>query len=155
MIGLTAAWVTTAALASAPLAHAYLSTRNISPFPASRTIVGATWTSPRYGPPSNQWGDILPTVWADDDDQYTMVDDGGADVSLPGAVLRATAIELMGSGLGSVPMPRLLAAIRGVFDAAAPAALSIDTRTVPLAAVGEHWADTDSRTRTVFVMRDR
>ncbi|MBR7971989.1 quinone oxidoreductase family protein [Burkholderia vietnamiensis] len=80
---------------------------------------------------------------------------GGADVSLPGAVLRATAIELMGSGLGSVPMPRLLAAIRGVFDAAAPAALSIDTRTVPLAAVGEHWADTDSRTRTVFVMRDR
>ncbi|WP_175691857.1 zinc-binding alcohol dehydrogenase family protein, partial [Burkholderia anthina] len=64
---------------------------------------------------------------------------GGADVLLPGAVLRATAIELMGSGLGSVPLPRLLAAIRGVFGAVAPAGLAIETRAVPLSAVGEHW----------------
>ncbi|RKU04524.1 alcohol dehydrogenase [Burkholderia sp. Nafp2/4-1b] len=78
---------------------------------------------------------------------------GGTEVLLPGAVLRASAIELMGSGLGSVPLPRLLDAIRGVFDAAAPARLAIDTRTVPLSAVGEHWGDADSRVRTVFVMR--
>ncbi|MGR3907341.1 zinc-binding alcohol dehydrogenase family protein [Burkholderia sp. SR8] len=78
---------------------------------------------------------------------------GGADVLLPGAVLRATAIELMGSGLGSVPLPRMLAAIRGVFDAAGSAGLAIDTRAVPLSAVAEHWADADSRVRTVFVMR--
>ncbi|RQR52447.1 zinc-binding alcohol dehydrogenase family protein [Burkholderia sp. Bp9140] len=77
----------------------------------------------------------------------------GADVLLPGAVLRATAIELMGSGLGSVPLPRLLAAIRGVFDAAAPASLAIETRTVPLSAVGEHWDDANSRVRPVFVTR--
>ncbi|EDT41142.1 quinone oxidoreductase family protein [Burkholderia ambifaria] len=78
---------------------------------------------------------------------------GGADLLLPGAVLRATAIEVMGSGLGSVSVPGLLGAIRGVFDAAAPAGLTIDTRTVPLSEVGEHWSDTDSRVRPVFVMR--
>ena len=45
-------------------AGAYLSTRNITPFPPSTLIVGAHWTSPRYGPPGNQWGDIMPTLWA-------------------------------------------------------------------------------------------
>ncbi|KVH60096.1 quinone oxidoreductase family protein [Burkholderia cepacia] len=77
---------------------------------------------------------------------------GGADVLLPGAVLRATAIELMGSGIGSVSLPRLLASVRGVFDAAGPAGLTIDTRTVPLSAVGEHWSDTSSLVRPVFTM---
>ncbi|MPV59117.1 alcohol dehydrogenase [Burkholderia sp. HI2761] len=78
---------------------------------------------------------------------------GGADVLLPGAVLRATAIELMGSGIGSVSLQRLLASVRGVFEAAGPAGLTIDTRTVPLADVGEHWGDTSSLVRPVFTMR--
>ncbi|MDN7543007.1 quinone oxidoreductase family protein [Burkholderia cenocepacia] len=76
----------------------------------------------------------------------------GADVLLPGAVLRATAIELMGSGLGSVPLPRLLASVRGVFEAAGEVGLAIDTRTVPLSAVGEHWGDSSSVVRPVFTM---
>ncbi len=50
---------------------------NNTPFPSSPLITGASWISPRYGPPRNQRGDILPTVWADDGDQYTMMDDGG------------------------------------------------------------------------------
>ncbi|MBN3826080.1 zinc-binding alcohol dehydrogenase family protein [Burkholderia sp. Ac-20384] len=79
---------------------------------------------------------------------------GGADVLLPGAVLRATAIELMGSGLGSVSLPRLLASVRGVFDAAGPAGLTIETRAVPLADVGAHWSDTSSVVRPVFTMGD-
>ncbi|MGC2943726.1 quinone oxidoreductase family protein [Burkholderia ambifaria] len=79
---------------------------------------------------------------------------GGAEVLLPGAVLRATAIELMGSGLGSVSPAGLLAAVRGVFAAAGPARLTIDTRAVPLSAVGEHWNDTNSLVRPVFTMRD-
>ncbi|AOI59881.1 quinone oxidoreductase family protein [Burkholderia diffusa] len=78
---------------------------------------------------------------------------GGADVVLPGAVLRATAIELMGSGLGSVSLPRLLASVRGVFGAIRPAGLAIATRIVPLSAVGEHWGDADSSVRPVFTMR--
>ncbi|OED18954.1 zinc-binding alcohol dehydrogenase family protein [Burkholderia sp. A2] len=78
---------------------------------------------------------------------------GGADVLVPGAVLRATAIELMGSGIGSVSLARLLASVRGVFEAAGEAGLTIDTRTVPLSAVGEHWSDTSSVVRLVFTMR--
>lgn len=78
-------------------AGAYLSMRDISPFPASKAIVGATWTSPRFGPPANQWGDILPTVWADDDDQYTMVDDGGADVPLAGGMWRQSVARISGT----------------------------------------------------------
>ncbi|MCA8257062.1 zinc-binding alcohol dehydrogenase family protein [Burkholderia sp. AU31624] len=77
---------------------------------------------------------------------------GGADVLLPGAVLRATAIELMGSGLGSVSLPRLLASVRGVFDAAGPAGLAIETQVVPLADVGVHWGDASSLVRLVFTM---
>ena len=46
-----------------------------------------------------------------------------------------------------------MTAIRGVFDAAGSAGLAIDTHTVPLSAVAEHWGDSDSRVRTVFVMR--
>ncbi|MGS0891063.1 quinone oxidoreductase family protein [Burkholderia stagnalis] len=78
---------------------------------------------------------------------------GGADLLLPGAVLRATAIELMGSGLGSVSLPGLLAAVRGVFDAAGWARLTLDTRAVPLSAVGECWGDANSLVRTVFTMQ--
>ncbi|AIO69300.1 quinone oxidoreductase family protein [Burkholderia oklahomensis] len=77
---------------------------------------------------------------------------GGADVLLPGAVLRATAITLMGSGIGSISLPRLLNAARAVFGAADAAGLRIDTETVPIARVHAHWDDADSRVRPVFTM---
>ena len=77
---------------------------------------------------------------------------GGADIQLPGAVLRSTAITLMGSGIGSVPMPRLLKSMKAVFDAVAPAGLQIETRAVPLEALGEHWDVADSAVRTVFTV---
>ena len=70
-------------------------------------------------------------------------------MSLPGSALRSSAIQLMGSGLGSVPMDRLLAAIRALLAAAVPAGLRIATRTVPLAEVQENWADTGGA-RIVF-----
>jgi hypothetical protein len=60
-----------------PPAQATLLTSDNTPFPHSTSIVGATWTSPRYGPPADQWGDILPTIWADDGLEYTIMDDGG------------------------------------------------------------------------------
>ena len=94
-------------------AGAVLSTRNITPLPRSRLIVGAAWTSPRYGPPSNQWGDILPTIWGDDGDQYTMIDDGGADVPLAGGLWRQSLAQITG-----MP-PRIR--IRHVGDPKAPA----------------------------------
>jgi hypothetical protein len=87
----------TLALALAARAAATLSTQNITPFPRSSVIVGAGWTTSRYGPPSNQSGDILPTVWADDGDQYTMIDDGGTDISVAGAIWRQSLAQITGT----------------------------------------------------------
>jgi hypothetical protein len=50
---------------------------NNTPFQSSPLIVAARWSSPRYDPPPTQYGDILPTSWADDGSLYAMVDDGG------------------------------------------------------------------------------
>jgi hypothetical protein len=73
------------------------------------------------------------------------------NIELPGAALRSSAIQLMGSGLKSVPFPKLLDAIRNVFDAAAPAKLQIATKTVPLSAIEETW-DAPGKPRIVFTI---
>jgi NADPH:quinone reductase-like Zn-dependent oxidoreductase len=68
---------------------------------------------------------------------------GGAsreeNIELPGAALRSSAIQLMGSGIKSVPFPRLLGAITSVFEAVAPAGLQIATKSVPLSGIKEAW----------------
>lgn len=66
---------------------------------------------------------------------------GGAEIALPAAILRSSAIELKGSGLGSVSPPRLLAAIGGVFEAAPKAGLRLDHRALPLTEVSATWGD--------------
>ncbi len=62
-----------------------------------------------------------------------------SEVALPAAVLRSSAIEMKGSGLGSIPLPRLVAAIEGVFGAASQAGLALEYRGVPLADVSATW----------------
>lgn len=74
----------------------------------------------------------------------------GADITLPGAALRSSAIELMGSGIGSVPMARLFDAIRQVIDASVPAGFKIAIRPIPLSEIEAHWNGGDSQMRTVF-----
>jgi NADPH:quinone reductase-like Zn-dependent oxidoreductase len=69
----------------------------------------------------------------------------GADITLPGALLRSSAIDLMGSGIGSVPLARLAAAIAGVFEAAVPAGLALPVETTPLADVAAGWASDGQR----------
>ncbi|MET5115855.1 zinc-binding alcohol dehydrogenase family protein, partial [Burkholderia pseudomallei] len=75
---------------------------------------------------------------------------GGAYLPLPGAVLRASAITLLGRGQGIIALPRLLIAARAVLGAACEARLRIDTRTVLLADVVAHWGDSGSTLRPVF-----
>lgn len=71
----------------------------------------------------------------------------GTNITLPSAALRSSALQLMGSGIGSIPLPRLLSAIRGVLEAAPSAGFKIATEPVPLADVTKAWAaaETDSR----------
>lgn len=64
---------------------------------------------------------------------------GEGEVALPGAALRSSAIQLMGSGVKSVPFPKLLGAIKSVFEVAGAANLQIATRTVPLPQIEDAW----------------
>ena len=75
----------------------------------------------------------------------------GGQISFRADVLRSTPIEIMGSGLGSVPAPGLLAAIGAVFAAAKPAGFQIMTCVVPLAGIESAWAEAEGRRRAVFV----
>jgi len=49
----------------------------------------------------------------------------GSDITLPSAVLRSSAIELMGSGIGSIPLDRLVRAIAGLLRATVPGGFQI------------------------------
>lgn len=64
---------------------------------------------------------------------------GEDSIELPAAALRSSTVQLMGSGLKSVPVAKLLEAIRNVFDAAIPAKLEIAVKTMPLSAITEAW----------------
>jgi NADPH:quinone reductase-like Zn-dependent oxidoreductase len=75
----------------------------------------------------------------------------GAEISLPGAILRASALELMGSGIGSVPLARLLAAIAGVFAAGAAGKLALASTSARLADVETVWSEAGDA-RVVFTM---
>ena len=73
-----------------------------------------------------------------------------ANITLPSAALRSSAIELMGSGIGSVPLARLIKSIDQVFRATLPGRFKIATKTIPLSAVEEVWSASGSTPRTVF-----
>jgi len=76
----------------------------------------------------------------------------GPNISLPSAVLRASAIELMGSGIGSVPRDRFLGVVADLLNAAVPAGFKIATRPTPLSQVQDAWSWADSTRRTVLTV---
>jgi NADPH:quinone reductase-like Zn-dependent oxidoreductase len=76
----------------------------------------------------------------------------GSDITLPAAALRSSAIELMGSGIGSLPLERLIFCIGEVLKATVPCGFKIATRPVPLADVEHAWLWDDSGRRTVFTV---
>ncbi len=74
----------------------------------------------------------------------------GGSISLPSDVLRSAPIEILGSGLGSVPGARFLAAIAAVFASARPAGLRIPVHVAPLAEVESAWSLAEGKGRVVF-----
>jgi NADPH:quinone reductase-like Zn-dependent oxidoreductase len=108
------------------------------------------------------WGESAKTVIVaiakavEDAHPVRFVHVGGAsreeNIELPGAALRSSAIQLMGSGVKSVPFSKLLAAIKSVFDAAAPVKLQIATKVVPLGAIEKTW-NAPGKPRVVFAMK--
>jgi NADPH2:quinone reductase len=76
---------------------------------------------------------------------------GGAVIRLPAAVLRSTAIELLGSGLGSVAPTQLNACIGQVLRLAGEGALRLPVEKVPLSQVETAWQKAGEGRRVVFV----
>ena len=77
----------------------------------------------------------------------------GGTIALPSAALRSSALVLMGSGIGSIPLDGLVGAIRGVLQAVVPGKLKIETKVVPLADVEATWNKDSSASRIVFAVR--
>jgi NADPH:quinone reductase-like Zn-dependent oxidoreductase len=76
---------------------------------------------------------------------------GGGTIALPYAVIRSYPLQMIGCGIGSVSYDVMLQSIAESLQAGANGGLVVESRAVPLASVAEHWADTSSTVRTVFV----
>lgn len=76
----------------------------------------------------------------------------GQSITLPSAVLRASAIELMGSGIGSVPIERLVGITGEVLRAVASKGFRVAVEAVPLSDVEQAWQKSGSTARTVLTI---
>jgi NADPH:quinone reductase-like Zn-dependent oxidoreductase len=76
----------------------------------------------------------------------------GANINLPAAVLRSAAIELIGSGLGSVPFTRIVGVVDELLQATVKADFKIQTTTVPLSEVQQAWRGEALFPRIVFTV---
>ena len=65
----------------------------------------------------------------------------GPTAEIPSAALRAARLRLVGSGRGSVPTRDIVAELADLAGAITDGALTIDTRSVPLADVTAAWPD--------------
>lgn len=75
----------------------------------------------------------------------------GDTLELPSAALRSSAIQIMGSGLKSVPFAKLLDGVRQTFSLAAEGKLRTVLRAVPLSSIEEHW-NSEGKPRLVFTI---
>ena len=74
----------------------------------------------------------------------------GATIALPGATLRSSGLEIMGSGFGSVSQADLLTGIAGLFAMATPSGVRLETEVVPIEDVQEAWTLNTQDRRIVF-----
>jgi hypothetical protein len=78
----------------------------------------------------------------------------GATITLPAAALRSAPIELMGSGLGSVPFHRIVGAVAELLQAAVKGGFEVATKAVPLSEVEQAWPGDACFPRIVFTVGD-
>ena len=78
-------------------------------------------------------------------------DTAGKTIQLPAAVLRSSAIELLGSGFGSASIDDLFKAVVDFFQFAEKSQLQIDIKPVPLRDVEVLWSSSEQGARFVFL----
>lgn len=76
----------------------------------------------------------------------------GKTITLPGATLRSIDLKLLGSGFGSVPLEKILAAIPALFAMVASGILRVDVEPVPLKDVESAWTRVEKARRIVFTI---
>jgi hypothetical protein len=74
----------------------------------------------------------------------------GGEAAIPSAALRASRLQVIGSGQGSVPTSDYLAELPALALEIARGTFSIDARAVPLSEVSSVWADSESNQRVVI-----
>jgi NADPH:quinone reductase-like Zn-dependent oxidoreductase len=79
----------------------------------------------------------------------------GANITLSGAILRSTAIELKGSGLGSVPVNRIVSGIEEVLHAAVAGRFQMTAKPIPLSEVERVWSSDAYMPRVVFTIGEQ
>jgi NADPH2:quinone reductase len=75
----------------------------------------------------------------------------GPTVSLPGAALRSSGLEIYGAGGGSVPWKAILEAVPQILEHAARGELKVETKRVALSEVESVWGKKADDGRVVFV----
>ena len=75
----------------------------------------------------------------------------GGTISLDAALLRSSAIEIMGTGIGSLSLDQIIAGGEKVLAAAA-GRFALPIRIVPLSEAERVWAESDGGRRTVFTI---
>lgn len=74
----------------------------------------------------------------------------GPTITLAGATLRSSGLEMLGSGFGSISMERLFASLAEFLHVAAKEPFRIETTTAPLRDVEARWDDRTVSGRLVF-----
>jgi NADPH:quinone reductase-like Zn-dependent oxidoreductase len=76
------------------------------------------------------------------------------NITLPSAAVRSSAIKLMGSGIGSIAVDRLVKSIDELMQATVPGGFRIATKVFPLSEVEHVWPVAESMPRIVFQTPD-
>ncbi|HEY0186196.1 MAG TPA: zinc-binding alcohol dehydrogenase family protein [Cellulomonas sp.] len=108
-----------------------------------------------WGEPARQV--LIAVVPAREDDSRTLTwvqigSVAGADCAVPSAALRATRLQLVGSGQGSVPTPEIAAELAELATVVGEPDLAARARTVPLRDVEQAWGATEGLTERVVLV---
>ena len=74
----------------------------------------------------------------------------GPKISLAGATLRSSGLELLGSGFGSASLQEIMKAVGEFIRAADKSGFYVPTKTAPLRDVEALWTASDKSARLVF-----
>jgi NADPH:quinone reductase-like Zn-dependent oxidoreductase len=118
-----------------------------------------TFEDPRFGEVVREIDVVLDFVWGEraSTTMVTMITDrpdrsrpltwieigsvSGQTAAIPSAALRAARLQIVGSGIGSVPGRDIVTELPSLVKAMVGGRLRVDTKVLPLAAVEQAWAD--------------